>query len=199
MKRETNEVPGEPIPEPEPEPTPEPAPEPPPAAVMPPLTPQQMIEMMTAGVTAGVSAAVKAQADPLADAMKRALKPENAFSPLVSVFNPAGDRDHPRPALRVPFTLFDGIPIDGTTETVEELTLFNQLEAGDYLVTKSDGSRVRFTVREIRNDLGVLQRINIAFPYRDEADRQGVMPMVMWLREVVQQIQENKARTLTAA
>jgi len=182
----------------EPEPEPDPRPIPPPSlqvAAVQALT----VEDLTKIVAAGVKAATEAQADPLAQAMKSALKPENAFYPAVSVFNPLGDRDHARPPLRCLFTLFDGIPIDGTTETREEIDLFNQLQPGDYSVTRSDGSRMPFLVREHRNDLGVLQRVNISFPYRDEADRQGLMPMVFWLREVVAQQAVNHEATMTSA
>jgi hypothetical protein len=176
-KREMPEVPdGEPEPVPDPDPHP---------------TVNLTVEQLTQAMATGVKAAIEAQADPLAQAMKQALKPENAFPPLISAFNPLGDRDHPRPRLRCLFSVFDAIPIDGTTDTAEELALYNQLEPGDYFVTKSDGSKMPFLVREHRNDLGVLQRINISFPYRDEADRQGLMPMIFWLREVVAQIAAN--------
>lgn len=157
------------------------------------LTFDQLKELMTVAVAAGVKTATEGSADVHAEAMKRALKPENAFHPQISVYNPAGDRDHARPALKAQFTLFDGIPIDGTTDTVEELTLYNQLEHGEYFVDRSDGTRMPFKVREIRNDMHQLQRIDIQFPYRDEADRAGVLPMVVWLRDVVAQIAVNKA------
>lgn len=153
----------------------------------------QLKELMTLAVSAGVKTATEGSADVHAEAMKRALKPENAFAPMQSVFNPAGDRDHPRPALKAQFTLFDGIPLDGTTDSVEELLLLNQLEHGEYFVDKSDGTRMPFKVREIRNDMGQLQRIDIQFPYRDEADRAGVLPMTVWLRDVVSQIAARKA------
>jgi hypothetical protein len=72
---------------------------------------------------------------------------------------------------------------------VEELELMNKMVAGDYFVSKSDGTMVPFKVREIRNDLGQLRRIDLSFPYRDESDRAGVLPMAMWLRDVVRQIE----------
>jgi hypothetical protein len=144
--------------------------------------------MTAEGIAAAIRVANEGTAEANAYAMKKALKPENDPAPMVSVYNPEGDRDHPRPALKCEFTVFNGIPIDGTTDTVEELTLFNRLVAGDYWVGKSDGSMMLFKVREHRNDLGHLRRIDISFPYRDDADRAGVMPMVSWLRDVVRQI-----------
>lgn len=146
------------------------------------------MEQLALVVATAVKTASEGSADVHADAMKRALRPENAFSPMKSAFNPAGDVASPRPALKAAFTLFDGIPIDGTTDTVEELTLYNLMEQGDYLVDKSDGTKMPFKVREIRNDLGQLQRIDLSFPYRDEADRAGVLPMKVWLRDVANQI-----------
>lgn len=151
-----------------------------------------LIALVAATVAAAVKETTLSAAEINADAMKRALKPENAAPPMVSIYNPAGDRDHPRPKLKAKVTLFDGIPIDGDTDSVEEITLYNQLEAGDYFVQKADGTRMPFTVREHRNDMRELQRINISFPYRDEADRAGVMPMVGWLRDVVSQIEAKK-------
>ncbi len=156
------------------------------------LTPE-LIALIAATVGAAVKETQASAAEVNADALKRALKPENAFHPQISIFNPQGDRDHPRPTLKAQFTLFDGIPIDGTTDTVEELTLLNRLEAGEYLVPKSDGTQMPFKVREIRNDLGELRRVDIQFPYRDDADRAGVLPMVVWLRDVVAQIAARKA------
>lgn len=111
-----------------------------------PLSFEQLRDLMSTSVAAGVKTATEGSADVHADAMKRALKPENAFSPMKSAFNPAGDLDHPRPTLKCIFTLFDGIPIDGTTDTVEELSLMNQLEHGEYFVMKSDGSRMPFQI-----------------------------------------------------
>lgn len=139
-------------------------------------------------IAAAVRATQDGQAELHAAAMRRALKPENDPAPMVSVFNPAGDRDHPRPKLKCDFTLFDGIPLDGTTDTVDEIALMNQLVAGDYWVEKADGSLMLFKVREIQNDLGQLRRIDLSFPCRDEVDRAGLMPMVVWLRSVVRQI-----------
>jgi hypothetical protein len=187
----------DPVPEPEPGPDPDPE--------LPLLNPRDMALIAAtvaavmkavpsapatsvAAVAAGVREAMAGNVEANAAAMKRVLKPENDPAPMVSVFNPAGDRDHPRPTLKCQFTLFDGVPIDGLTDTVEELTLYNRLVAGDYWVTKSDGTMVLFKVREHRNDLDELQRINLWFPCRDEADRNGCMPMVVWLREIVWQI-----------
>jgi hypothetical protein len=150
-------------------------------------------------IATAVRAANEGQAELHAGAMKRALKPENDPAPMMSVFNPEGDRDHPRPKLKCEFTLFDGIPIDGTTDTVEELTLMNQLVAGDYWVEKADGSLMLFKVREIHNDLGQLRRIDLSFPCRDEVDRAGLMPMVVWLRSIVRQMAVRAADAAHAA
>lgn len=150
------------------------------------------MEQIALIVATAVKTASEGSADVHAEAMKRALKPENAMSPMKSIFNPAGDQASPRPALKALFTFFDGIPVDGTTDTVEELTLYNQLEQGEYLVDKSDGTKMPFKVREVRNDLGQLRRVDMSFPYRDEADRAGVLPMVVWLRDVVAQIAARK-------
>jgi hypothetical protein len=133
------------------------------------------------------------------EAHRRAMKPENAFPPLISAFNPAGDRDHPRPRLKCEFTIFDAIPIDGTTETVEELELYNQLEPGEYFVKRTDESKMKFIVTAHKNTFGDVRRIDVSFPYKDESDRAGVMPMRIWLRDVVEQIAQRKEAHTSAA
>lgn len=61
------------------------------------------------------------------EGMRRALKPENAFHPDISSFNPDGEKDHPRPALRRK-TLWIGVPLQRDELTKEEITLFNSVE-----------------------------------------------------------------------
>lgn len=61
------------------------------------------------------------------EGMRRALKPENARHPDISAFNPLGERDHPRPALRRK-TFWIGVPLQQDELTKEEIDLFNAID-----------------------------------------------------------------------
>lgn len=61
------------------------------------------------------------------EGMRRALKPENARHPDVSAFNPKGERDHPRSALRRK-TFWIGVPLNQNELSEEEIVLFNSVE-----------------------------------------------------------------------
>lgn len=60
-----------------------------------------------------------------AESTRKALKPENAMHPDVSVFNPKGERDNKRDDLKHR-VLFCGMELDKDELTVGEITLFNQ-------------------------------------------------------------------------
>jgi len=61
-----------------------------------------------------------------AEAMRSSLKPENPDHPEVSVFNPLGQRDHPKPTLRVK-TWFCGIEEKAERLTPEEIVAYNAI------------------------------------------------------------------------
>jgi hypothetical protein len=60
--------------------------------------------------------------------MRRALKPENARHPDVSAFNPLGERDHPRPAMRRKCFMSPGYELRAEELTREEIELLNSIE-----------------------------------------------------------------------
>lgn len=62
------------------------------------------------------------------EGMRRALKPENPRHPDVSAFNPAGERDHPRPALRRKTFMSPGMELVANELNVEEINLLNSIE-----------------------------------------------------------------------
>lgn len=107
-----------------------------------------------------------------AKAMKKALHPENETHPAISVYNPLGERDHPRQKpshifIIGPYPICDPGNYDTTTAT--EIALLNQLKAGQYPVTKADGSQVRILVKTEGDASGK--------PYRTVlfADGKGIM------------------------
>lgn len=62
------------------------------------------------------------------EGMRRALKPENARHPDVSAFNPEGERDHPRPALRRKTFMSPGMELVANELTVKEIEILNAIE-----------------------------------------------------------------------
>ena len=60
-----------------------------------------------------------------AESTRKALKPEIMSHPDVSVFNPRGERDHPRPKL-VHKVIFCGMELDQEELTLGEIELFNK-------------------------------------------------------------------------
>lgn len=60
-----------------------------------------------------------------AESTRKALKPENAAHPDVSVFNPKGERDFPRPKL-LHKVIFCGMDLDEEELTLGEIELFNK-------------------------------------------------------------------------
>jgi hypothetical protein len=139
---------------------------------------------------------VEAQAQIHALAMKKQLRPENETHPDVSVYNPRGERDHPRP--RLICEMFLGpYPLEKDVLSVKEIELLNRLEPGLYDVTKADGMIVPFhVIPRMRVDGRTVERITIAFPCADDDQKQNFPPFAMMLREVVDQIE---VRKLTAS
>jgi hypothetical protein len=96
-----------------------------------------VLEKVAGGQAASTQAA--------ADALSRGKDPSNFFAPDVSAFNPRGERDYPRPALRCKMHL----PWEAERESLtrEEIELLNLLDAGDYFITRNDESRIKINVR----------------------------------------------------
>jgi hypothetical protein len=120
------------------------------------------------------------------------LKPENDTHPDISVFNPRGERDHPRPQLVCEMFLGPYL-LERQTLTVKECELLNQLEPGLYDITKADGSVVPFhVIPRLKVDGRTIDRITIAFPCADDDQKQNFPPFATMLREVVDQIEVRK-------
>jgi len=138
---------------------------------------------------------VEAQAQIHALAMRKQLRPENETHPDMSVYNPRGERDHPRPQLVCEMFL-GPYPLERQTLTVKECELLNQLEPGLYDITKADGSVVPFhVIPRMRVDGRTIERITIAFPCADDDQKQNFPSFASMLREVVDQIEVRKLTT----
>lgn len=124
-----------------------------------------------------------AQGSAVSEGMRKAMKPENPQAPLISVYNPKGDRDHPRPALKCKMFL-RAYPIDGTTESVEELELLNQLQPGTYWFHDMSGRKVKMPVVAETTNTGELSRLLILLPM-EEDDRMAYPGFATILREAL--------------
>ena len=104
-----------------------------------------------------------------AQAVQKAMKPENTFHPNRSVYNPFGERERPRPEFPCKQVLQNGIPFQHETTLFEECELIRRLPAGEFIVTKADGSALPLTIEKVTNRAnGKLERIQIHYPTRDE-------------------------------
>ena len=122
----------------------------------------QLLRAASQGSQAGLNA------DELAKAFAKTQKVENAQAPMVSVFNPKGDRDNPKPALRAKTTQ-NGIELGTDSLTWEEIVALNCLPAGEFRVTKANGDRIPFTIRHVKGfNENTIERVEIHYPCKDE-------------------------------
>lgn len=113
----------------------------------------QLIEALRGNKEADIEAAATVNAR----AMKKALRPENEISPMISAYNPKGETAFPRPK-PTQIYLIAGYPIcdpgNYDTATWTEIELLNQLKPGPYRVTKSDGLEVEVLVKTEKDSAG---------------------------------------------
>ena len=126
-------------------------------------------------------------ADIAAQAATKARRPENNPGPLVSDFNPAGERDHPRPPLRSTMYFGSspiGTPQDNSQLTIDEIQALNIVTPGYYNITKMDGSKVVIEVRGRVNSNRKLERLWFLLPEGDE-DKNLYPPLAEFARQCV--------------
>ena len=109
---------------------------------------------------------------------------ENEFPPAISFLNPLGERDHPRPELKCRI-VWAGYEESKESLTREEIELLNQVQPGDYRVTKADGVSIPFTVKGKTGNNGRLEMLRFSFPCKNVEDRMGIRSKVDWLKEVL--------------
>jgi len=106
---------------------------------------------------------------------------ENLFAPpMISNYNPLGERDNPRPDLRCK-VIWVGYELtkDGLNRT--EIDLLNRVKPGAYRVQKADGRIIQFTVSEKLNDAGEAEKLIIHFPTKGD-ERNNHRPMSEYLQ-----------------
>jgi hypothetical protein len=125
-----------------------------------------------------------------ARAMKKALRPENEISPMISVYSyPEGDTLRPRPKpshifMQGPFPMAS--PQDYNTSTVAEIELMNRLQPGDYMVTKADGTAVKVAVKtEFESNGTKPYKTVIHMPMQDSQAMSNWVPLLQLLSEIV--------------
>jgi len=96
-----------------------------------------------------VASGQQASSTATAEAIRRSQDPSNPFAPNVSVFNPRGERDHPRPALKCRMFLPWEAEVESLTR--EEIELLNLLEPGEYFIKRNDESRILITIAATTN------------------------------------------------
>lgn len=150
-------------------------------------TAEQWAQMMT--VLAGNKEAdMEVAATIHARAMKKALRPENEVAPDVSVYNPLGERDHPRKKpthifMQGPYPIC--APSDYFTSTATEIALCNALVPGDYMVTKADGMDVKVTIKtEFESNGTKPYRTTIIMPMADDDQKANWVPLVQLLNQI---------------
>lgn len=119
-----------------------------------------------------------------AEANRQALRPENTVAPGISVYNPLGDRDHPKPPL-ICKMFHNGIELEPEHLTRDEIDLLNRIKGGRYFVTKTDGTRLQVIVQDEQDEGGKLNRRHLMYKCRELTDLMGLTSMVSMCREIL--------------
>lgn len=118
-------------------------------------------------------------------------RPSNEMKvPKISVYNPRGDADFPRPVLKCEYYTPWFRPRDPESLTREETELLNLLEPGRYILTLTDGSRMEVDVtgtKKLGSDTE-WDRIVINHPSAfNHENRNRHFPLAFLLREWLKQ------------
>ena len=160
-------------------------------AVAPQLTAEQFAQLLQAiasNKAAGLDAEslttiLEQTAQSTATAMQKAMKPENADHPGVSVFShPTGDKAMPKPPL--PYELFwNGYPVHKFPETEtwkEWLAQSNLPGPGNYTVLRNDGSKMVVTVEAEFNADAKMTKVLVKHPTtREDKDKIPPKPVII--------------------
>lgn len=144
-------------------------------------TMQVLVQQQIAGNTAN------------ADALRKSQDPSNMFAPDFSVFNPRGEKAHPRPKLKC--RMFIPWEAEWESLTREEIELLNLLEPGEFFLKRNDESRVIMTVKaDINPNSGKYDRLLMNSETALNNDYHWLMPPLrIWLREILKQRPATKA------
>jgi hypothetical protein len=126
-----------------------------------------------------------------ADMQRRVTRPENAFPPNISAYNPRGDKDFPRPQLKCQMLI--PWPVEAEAHTREEIELLNLLEAGEFVITRSDRSKLKLTVAIARKlDSDEPSQLSVNHETGFNNDNHKMLPHD-WIRQLVMANPKTKA------
>jgi hypothetical protein len=112
--------------------------------------------------------ALKLILDQHGDALKQFMRPENALHPDISRYNPEGERDHPRPALKRP-AYFLGSPLELANLNRAEIDLLNRF---DHTIETS--VKGKLWKAAILRDMGGAEVLYLSVPFRAFDDLRGL-------------------------
>lgn len=149
--------------------------------------------MMIAEAMNGFRAASLQGAQTIADMQRRTTRPENSFHPMISSFNPRGDKDFPRPKLKC--EMFLPWPAEsGESMTREEIELLNLLVPGTYTILRVDRTPIKLAVVIATSlDSDVPSRLVIHHETAFNNENHTLMPFD-WLRQMVMRHPDLKAQ-----
>ena len=156
------------------------------------ITMDQLKELMAAAASGGQSL----NAQDLAKAFAQTQKRENVHAPMVSVFNPRGETDHPRPPFVARKVTQNGVELNTDLLAWEEIEAINALPPGKWRVTKANGQKIPFKVEYVRGlDETTIERLGFSYPCKDE-NAGDHRPLFDYCVEVVEASDVPKANTL---
>lgn len=163
----------------------EPETPPAPAPIMA-LTPEQFQALLEAAKSGGAGESFNAQ--DLGKAIAQANQRENVAAPMVSDYNPKGDRDHPKAKFTARRMVQNGIRLTPDSLTVEEIEALNALPKGNWRVTKANGVTTSFVVTVEYEPDGVTEELkSVSYPCRSEEDRYDHRSLFDYALDVLEQ------------
>lgn len=130
----------------------------------------------------------------IAQATRKASRPSNEAPPKISVLNPRGDKDFPKPPLKCMMLL----PWEAEWESLdrEEIELLNLLEPGDYVVVRNDRTKIKMMVRcEFKLDSDVPSKLIMNHDTAFNNDYHRMMPpLIDMLRGMLKQNPKTRAK-----
>lgn len=150
------------------------------------LTLDQLKELLATTNTQGFTP------EDIAKAFQATQRHENPAAPMVTIYNPKGDRDHPKPVFLARKVTQNGVELDRDTLTVEEITAINALKPGEYRVEKANGTMQPFTVGEVKGLDGItVERKELFFPSKDD-NRYDHKSLLEYCLDVMGQCKQHK-------
>lgn len=139
--------------------------------------------------------------------VKQTKKRSNVSPPLISAFNPQGEKDYPMPRLKCEFWMPWIEHPNYHGNTWEEVELLNLIEPGEYMVTLTDGTMAVCNVLGIRHQsTGKLTKMEFVGQIDDRGHyggfytkerKQHVPGKVAMLREMLEQKGIDHSHVLT--